>query len=176
MFANASLHTFREGIVDEAHVEVRKSQSRIGSPNFTRSPPVNKSLVSACREIIANSNYNGESRTDISSLDGTEGFPTPRRRFDAEGSFDERVESSSVYPPDSYYSTRSSNGVLDIAQTPSVRSRGCDNGLELGAFPQSNENLHHLSPPRLLVCAEFRYVKCIYVTEQLQFSCCKLSF
>ncbi|KAB1214363.1 U-box domain-containing protein 33 [Morella rubra] len=140
----------REGIVDEAHVEVRKSQSRIGSPNFTRSPPVNKSLVSACREIIANGDYSGESRTDISSLDGTEGFPTPRRRFDAERSFDERVESSSVYPPDSYYSTRSSNGVLDIAQTPSVRSRGCDNGLELGTFPQSNENLHHLSPPRLL--------------------------
>ncbi|KAM4094712.1 hypothetical protein ACB094_06G214700 [Castanea mollissima] len=98
----------------------------------------------------AYSKYNHQtdfwSGTDISSLDGTEEFSTPRSRSVTEGSFDEWFESSRRYPPSLDYSTCFSSRSVDIAQISSVSSEGS----ESSTFPQSIESPYCLSPPSLL--------------------------
>ncbi|XP_050249613.1 U-box domain-containing protein 33-like isoform X2 [Quercus robur] len=70
------------------------------------------------------------SGTDVSSLDGTDDFWTPRGSV-AEGSSDE------WYPPALDNSTCSSRRPVDIARISSVRSDGTDNGLEDGSIDET---------------------------------------
>lgn len=144
---NASTIQYREGILDEADVEVRSSQNtkpessdhftvQCGGQNLGASPS-NSVQVSIW----------GESITEVSSLVGTEDPSTPWRRSDALGDPDGYVESSTRYGPGSSYSTCSSSGAVDISRIPSIRSWGSDN--------QSAENLHHPSSPSVLVCVKF---------------------
>lgn len=169
MMTNASTIQYREGVLDEADVEVRSCQNtKPGSPNHLRTQsggqnigvaPSNSGQVSSNNESIASIDYTRERRTDVSSLDHTEDPSTPRRRSDAQGGSDGYVESSTRHRPGSSYSTCSSSREVDIARIPSFRSRGSDNWIELNLLPQSTENLHHSSYPSVLVCAKFWYIR-----------------
>uniref|UniRef100_A0A2N9F7D2 RING-type E3 ubiquitin transferase n=1 Tax=Fagus sylvatica TaxID=28930 RepID=A0A2N9F7D2_FAGSY len=133
------IHT-REGILDGAGLEVRPSQnSKTGPSNHVRSQSVGQHIGVATT-----------SSGQVSSLDGTDEFSTPRRSV-AEGSSDEWVESSRRYPPGLDNSTSSSSRAVDIARISSVRSEGSENGLDLSTLPQSKESLHCISPPSALV-------------------------
>ncbi|KAK4578223.1 hypothetical protein RGQ29_028383 [Quercus rubra] len=148
------VHT-REGILDGADVEVRPNQNCKTEPsNYGRSQsagqnigaaPTSLAQVSFCSERNASIDYSVGSGTDISSLDVTEEFSTPRSRL-TEGSSDEWFESSGRYPPSLDYSKCSSSRSVDIARISSVRSEGS----ELSTFPQSIESPYCLSPPSLL--------------------------
>ncbi|KAM3746570.1 hypothetical protein ACB098_06G211700 [Castanea mollissima] len=149
------VHT-REGILDGADVEVRPDQNSKTEPsNYGRSQsagqnigaaPTSLAQVSFCSERNTSIDYTVGSGTDISSLDGTEEFSTPRSRSVTEGSFDEWFESSRRYPPSLDYSTCFSSRSVDIAQISSVSSEGS----ESSTFPQSIESPYCLSPPSLL--------------------------
>ncbi|KAL4621985.1 hypothetical protein ACB092_06G264800 [Castanea dentata] len=149
------VHT-REGILDGADVEVRPDQNSKTEPsNYGRSQsagqnigaaPTSLAQVSFCSERNTSIDYTVGSGTDISSLDGTEEFSTPRSRSFTEGSFDEWFESSRRYPPSLDYSTCFSSRSVDIARISSVSSEGS----ESSTFPQSIESPYCLSPPSLL--------------------------
>ncbi|XP_075667945.1 U-box domain-containing protein 33-like isoform X2 [Castanea sativa] len=149
------VHT-REGILDGADVEVRPDQNSKTEPsNYGRSQsagqnigaaPTSLAQVSFCSERNTSIDYTVGSGTDISSLDGTEEFSTPRSRSVTEGSFDEWFESSRRYPPSLDYSTCFSSRSVDIARISSVSSEGS----ESSTFPQSIESPYCLSPPSLL--------------------------
>ncbi|XP_050249606.1 U-box domain-containing protein 33-like isoform X3 [Quercus robur] len=149
------VHT-REGILDGADVEVRPNQNCKTEPsNYGRSQsagqnigaaPTSLAQVSFCSERNASIYYSVGSGTDISSLDCTEEFSTPRSRSVTEGSSDEWFESSRRYPPSLDYSKCSASRSVDIARISSVRSEGS----ELSTFPQSIESPYCLSPPSLL--------------------------
>ncbi|XP_030928443.1 U-box domain-containing protein 33-like isoform X2 [Quercus lobata] len=149
------VHT-REGILDGADVEVRPNQNCKTEPsNYGRSQSAGKNIgaaptslaqVSFSSERNASIYYSVGSGTDISSLDCTEEFSTPRSRSVTEGSSDEWFESSRRYPPSLDYSKCSASRSVDIARISSVRSEGS----ELSTFPQSIESPYCLSPPSLL--------------------------
>ncbi|XP_030929474.1 U-box domain-containing protein 33-like isoform X2 [Quercus lobata] len=94
-------------------------------------------------ELVASIDCSVGSGTDVSSLDGTDDFWTPRGSV-AEGSSDE------WYPPALDNSTCSSRRPVDIVRISSVRSDGTDNGLELNTLPQYKDSLPCLSPPSVV--------------------------
>ncbi|XP_041028667.1 U-box domain-containing protein 33-like isoform X2 [Juglans microcarpa x Juglans regia] len=124
----------------EGRLIYTRQNTTTGSSTSIRSPseetnisvaPSSSAQVSFCCE--------GGSRTVISSFDGTEELPIPRRRFDEEGSSDECTESSRRYPPNSGYSTCSSSGALDITRVSSARYEGSVNEQEHGNI---NDTFH----------------------------------
>ena len=112
-------------------------------------------------EPIASIDYSVGSGTDVSSLDGTDDFWTPRGSF-AEGSSDE------WYPPALDNLTCSSRRPVDIARISSVRSDGTDNGLEVNTLPQYKDSLPCLSPPSVVVCEKYMFNSiCMLIQAQI---------
>lgn len=123
-------------MVDEANVEVRRSQNTTtGSSKSMRSPSEEQNIIVAPSSSAQVSFCNeGGSRTVISSFDGTEELPIPRRRFDAEESSDECTESSRRYPLDAGYSMCTSSGALGMTRVSTARSEGSVNEQEVSSL------------------------------------------
>uniref|UniRef100_A0A7N2MCT7 RING-type E3 ubiquitin transferase n=1 Tax=Quercus lobata TaxID=97700 RepID=A0A7N2MCT7_QUELO len=128
MGAAADKHYSKESILDGADICVA---------------PTISAQVSFRSELVASIDCSVGSGTDVSSLDGTDDFWTPRGSV-AEGSSDE------WYPPALDNSTCSSRRPVDIVRISSVRSDGTDNGLELNTLPQYKDSLPCLSPPSVV--------------------------
>lgn len=93
----------------------------------------------------------GGSTMGVSSPASTEGLSTPDSRSDAEGSpYEWDGVSRRSLSQGSGYSMFSST---DVALVPCVGTEGSENAIE-SALPQFKEDLHHSSPPSVLVCAK----------------------
>lgn len=97
------------------------------------------------------------------SIDNSEGLSTPRGRTDAEGIYDEWDRLSRSHSPGSNYSASS-----DVALVPFQRTARNECGSDFSALPHLIEDLHHSSPPSVLVSAKISFMGCASFSVRFQ--------
>lgn len=163
--------------MDRADVEINSSwlqpstscgneeaiHSRLQSVNLQPNGPAkltNPALDLFRRVRSANIKKPEASITDVSSLDGTESLYTPRSRLDAAGSYREwDVLTRMSHSPSSGYSTRSLSSAVDVALAPFLSIQGSENESDINALRHSDKDLHHSSPPSVLVGADSSLIR-----------------
>lgn len=167
--------------VDGAVVEVKASplqstpslNSETG-PTHLRSQSVNLGQINRVKltnpaqdlfRRVRSANIEKSGGSIAESIDNSEELINPRGRTTAEVSYDEWDRSSRrSYSPGSNYSASS-----DVALVPLVRTARSESGSDLSALPHLKEDLHHSSPPSVLVSEKLSFMGCASFSVRFQY-------